>query len=87
MYAYSSSYGAPEVVLLYPHYAELGEWKARRADYWPGEVAMPATSARRIGVSTIDLRDLATVPTQLAQAFASHQALNGPGLAAVPPTQ
>jgi 5-methylcytosine-specific restriction enzyme subunit McrC len=69
MYAYSSRYRAPEVVLLYPHHAELGEWKARRAEYWLEEDAVPAAVRRRIGVATIDLRDLATVPEQLAKAF------------------
>ena len=71
MYAYSSRYRAPEVVLLYPHHAELGEWKARRAEYRVEGVTTGSTSPRVIGVSTIDLRDLATVPTQLAEAFAS----------------
>jgi hypothetical protein len=41
MYAYSSRYAAPEVVLLYPHHAELGEWKARRAEYWLDDGVMP----------------------------------------------
>lgn len=76
MYAYSSRYCAPEVVLLYPHHAELGEWKVRRAVYWLGDDAMPAASRRRIGVTTIDLRDLATVPTQLAQAFPNLQSIS-----------
>jgi 5-methylcytosine-specific restriction enzyme subunit McrC len=77
MYAYSSKYAAPEVVLLYPHHAELGEWRARRAEYWLGDGALPAASGRRIGVATIDLRDLATVPKQLAQAFPNPQTAVG----------
>lgn len=71
MYAYSSRYRAPEVVLVYPHHAELGEWKPRRAEYRVDDGTAPSTAPRVIGVSTIDLRDLATVPTQLAEAFAS----------------
>lgn len=73
MYAYSSRYAAPEVVMLYPHHAELGEWKARRAEYWLSDGVMPANSGRCIGVTTIDLRDLATVPMQLIQAFADRK--------------
>lgn len=70
MYAYSSRYRAPEVVLLYPHHAELGEWKVRRAEYWLEDNVAPGAEKRRIGVTTIDLRDLATVPAQLERAFA-----------------
>ena len=73
MYAYSSTYAAPEVILLYPHHAELGEWKARRAQYCLGNEKMLANPTRRIGIATIDLRDLTTVPTQLAQAFLISQ--------------
>ena len=73
MYAYSSRYRAPEVVLLYPHHAELGEWKARRAEYWLEDNCVLGAEGRRIGVTTIDLRDLATVPAQLANAFATVQ--------------
>lgn len=75
MYAYSSRYQAPEVVLLYPHHAELGEWKARRAEYLLGHGGPLDASVRRIGVTTIDLRDLASVPKQLATAFAGTQQL------------
>lgn len=75
MYAYSSRYQAPEVVLLYPHHAELGEWKARRAEYLLGHGGPLDASVRRIGVTTIDLRDLVSVPKQLATAFAGTQQL------------
>lgn len=68
MYAYSSKYAVPDVVLLYPHYDRLGEWMPRRAEYLLNEAGV--TAHRRIAVSTIDLSDLKTVPTQLKQIFA-----------------
>ena len=51
----------------------LGEWKARRAEYWFDDAVPGAPEARRIGVSTVALRELATVPKQLAQVFAQMQ--------------
>lgn len=77
MYAYSSRYQAPEVVLLYPHHSELGEWKARRAEYWLRGIELPAAYVRRIGVTTIDLRDLTTVSRQLTAAFACTRLQTG----------
>lgn len=69
MYAYSSRYLVPDVVLLYPHHGELGDWKPRRAEYWVNDGELPSECKRRIGVSTVDLRDLSTVPGQLRQIF------------------
>ena len=34
MFAYSTQYESPDVTLLYPHHADLGEWQPRRAEYW-----------------------------------------------------
>ena len=68
MYAYAKRYAAPEVLLLYPHHAELGEWKRKRADYLLNDLdESGGTLNQRISVSTVDLRDLGTVPSQLKQ--------------------
>lgn len=70
MFAYSSRYSAADVVLLYPHHPELGDWRARRASYLLGSRELPgAVPPRTICVSTIDLRDLGTVEDQLRQIF------------------
>ena len=54
--------------MLYPHHAELGEWKPKRAAYLlNGLDESDATLKQRISVSTVDLRDLRTVPSQLKQ--------------------
>ena len=68
MYAYAKRYAAPEVLLLYPHHADLGEWKRKRADYLlDGLDESGGTLNQRISVSTVDLRDLSKVPCQLKQ--------------------
>ena len=68
MYAYAKRYAAPDVLLLYPHHAKLSEWKAKRAAYLlNGPDKSDATQKQRISVSTVDLRDLSTVPSQLKQ--------------------
>lgn len=68
MYAYAKRYAAPDVLLLYPHHPELGKWKPKRAAYLlNGLDESDATLARRISVSTVDLRDLGQVPSQLKQ--------------------
>lgn len=70
MFAYSSKYSAADVVLLYPHHPELGDWKARRASYLLSSRELPAAQgARMICVSTIDLHDLSTVADQLRKIF------------------
>ena len=54
--------------MLYPHHAELGEWQAKRAAYLlNGLDESDGTLKQRISVSTVDLRDLGTVPSQLKQ--------------------
>ena len=75
MYAYSSRYIAPDVVLLYPHHMELGTWKARRAEYWlHNQVESSREDQRCVAVATVDLRDLATVPAQLELVFPQFHA-------------
>ena len=69
MFAYSSRYLSEDVVLLYPHHKELGDRVARRAKYWVDRVVDGEGTARRISVSTLDLRDLKLVPEQLRSLF------------------
>jgi 5-methylcytosine-specific restriction enzyme subunit McrC len=73
MYAYSTQYATPDVFLLYPHHKELGEWKARRAEYWVHGVNGNLDLNQRVSVSSLDLHDLRTVPEQLRSIFSSHQ--------------
>jgi 5-methylcytosine-specific restriction enzyme subunit McrC len=73
MYAYATRYEAADVVLVYPHHGLLGPWQARRAQYVVE--ALPTAAAgteRKISVATVDLRDLAQVPAQLAATFSAH---------------
>ena len=67
MYAYSSCYNCPDVVLLYPHHESLGTTAGIRRTYslnpWVG--SPNASEARRVKVATIDLFDLCNVPEQL----------------------
>lgn len=66
MYAYSTQYATKDVVLLYPHHNDLGDWRPRRAQYWVNGInGSHQDTGRRISVSTVDLRDLQTVPKQL----------------------
>lgn len=70
MFAYATQYVSPDVLLLYPHHAELGGWRPRRAEYWlkgPGEDGH--IHGQRISVSTVDLHDLSSVPRQLERVF------------------
>jgi 5-methylcytosine-specific restriction enzyme subunit McrC len=68
MHAYATQYGVREVLLLYPHRAELGPWLPRRASYVLRERGLaPADDACRVGVVTLELDDLARVPAQLEQ--------------------
>lgn len=69
MFAYSSRYLSQDVVLLYPHHEELGDRVARRATYWVDKVVGGKGAARRISVSTLDLRNLKLVPEQLRSLF------------------
>ncbi|MES2978015.1 MAG: McrC family protein [Pseudomonadota bacterium] len=73
MYAYATRYKASDVLLVYPHHAELGHWQPRRAEYIIQAESTPSSLGNaRICVATIDLRDLATVPSQLARMLAAH---------------
>jgi 5-methylcytosine-specific restriction enzyme subunit McrC len=69
MDAYSTQYASPHVLLLYPHHSELGEWKARRAEYLVNGVDGKRGLNQRVCVSTLDLRDLKQVPGQLKDMF------------------
>ena len=74
MYAYANQYAAPDVVLLYPHHAGLGHWQPKRAEYWLNVSEESGLALRkRISVSTIDLRDLKTVPGKLAEIVSALQ--------------
>ncbi|KQX98312.1 hypothetical protein ASD28_14480 [Massilia sp. Root133] len=64
MNAYASRYEASDVILLYPHHANLGEHPGRRNQYWLAYLNED-TNRRGIAVGTIDLTDLGTVPRQL----------------------
>lgn len=69
MYAYANSYDCPDVILLYPHYKELGLEAGVRGSYllnpWIHEVN--DSESRRVKVATVDLSDLKTVPDQLKE--------------------
>lgn len=69
MYAYSTQYAAPDVLLLYPHHSELGDWKPRRAEYWVHGANGSQDLNQRVCVSSLDLRDLKAVPEQLKRMF------------------
>lgn len=76
MYAYSTQYASPDVLLLYPHHPELGDWKPRRAEYWVNGPDGVRAMTQRICVSTIDLQDLRSVPLQLEAMFPEATRLN-----------
>jgi 5-methylcytosine-specific restriction enzyme subunit McrC len=66
MAAYSHRYDAVEVVLLYPHHFELGDWKACRNRYSLHDTATDVDGqARFVSISTVDLKDLKLIPEQL----------------------
>jgi len=73
MYAYSTQYASPDVLLLYPHHRDLGEWKPRRAEYWVHGAGGSLDLNQRVCVSSLDLRDLRTVPEQLKGMFSSQE--------------
>jgi 5-methylcytosine-specific restriction enzyme subunit McrC len=64
MYAYSQRYGVKDVILLYPHYADLGPWRALRSSYF-FQVAIDPVQRRTLSVATIEMHDLQHVPRQL----------------------
>lgn len=75
MYAYSTRYECPEVVLLYPHHAGLGPEQGIRASYrvdpWSGLKSEDET--KRMKVATVNLEDLSTIPGQLRRLFKPDQ--------------
>lgn len=75
MYAYSTQYASPDVLLLYPHHSDLGEWKPRRAEYWVHGVNGSRDLNQRVSVSSLDLTDLRAVPDQLMKILAKTESL------------
>ncbi|OYU42502.1 MAG: hypothetical protein CFE44_23635 [Burkholderiales bacterium PBB4] len=74
MLAYGHRYGAPEVVLLYPHHAGLQHWTGRRATYQVEDsLRRSPDSAIHVVIATIELIDLKLVPFQLRQLFPRSQ--------------
>ena len=73
MYAYSTQYASPDVLLLYPHHRDLGVWKPRRAEYWVHGVGGTFDLNQRVCVSSLDLQDLNTVPAQLKSMFPKQE--------------
>lgn len=70
MFAYANQYASPEVVLLFPHHTQLGDWQPQRAAYWLNSVGELGDTLRQcISISTIDLGNLDTVPSQLTSIF------------------
>lgn len=78
MYAYANSYNCLDVVLLYPHYKELGLDAGVRGSYlldpWIHEVN--DKECKRVRVATIDLSNLQKVPDQLRQIILLKSAVN-----------
>ena len=73
MHAYATQYATAEVVLLYPHHAKLGDDAGRRARYTLREMGLPPTrSVRRVGIATLDMGNVDTVPSQLEAIFAEN---------------
>lgn len=77
MYAYSTQYESPEVLLLYPHHSELGAWKPRRAEYWVNGIQGLHSGGQKVSVATVNLQNLGDVPEQLRMIFPINRA---PGL-------
>lgn len=65
MYAYSSRYACPEVLLLYPHHSKLGSSPGIRASYLVDRAWNAAEQAKRIHIATVDLANLKSFPAQL----------------------
>jgi 5-methylcytosine-specific restriction enzyme subunit McrC len=64
MYAYARRYECPDVVLVYPHHAGLGNSAGSRRSY-SVQHGNQAADSGRVRIATIDLSDLRTVPAQL----------------------
>lgn len=71
MYAYANCYACNDVVLVYPHHANMGPTAGVRASYqlksWAGSTTQG--NIARIRVATLDLSDLNCVPRQLSAIF------------------
>lgn len=65
MYAYASCYDCPKVLLLYPHHHELGEEAGVRQCFDLNPWATNGIARKEVKVASVDLRELASVPTQL----------------------
>jgi 5-methylcytosine-specific restriction enzyme subunit McrC len=70
MFAYSQSYNAKSVILLYPHNQELGDWKACRNRYY-FENKSGGQGQQVLHIATVQLNDLKLVQTQLQSIFLS----------------
>lgn len=65
MYAYASCYDCPKVVLLYPHHHELGSVPGVRQTFDLNPWAANDMARKKVMVASVDLREIASVPTQL----------------------
>jgi 5-methylcytosine-specific restriction enzyme subunit McrC len=81
MYAYSTQYAAPDVILLYPHHPDLGPWRPRRAEYWVNGVKGNQDLNQRVCVSSLDLQDLKTIPSQLRSMYSGAETVGRSQLA------
>lgn len=72
MYAYAHCYACTDVVLLYPHHQDLGGSAGMRHVFGLTSAARAAgDAARHVGVATVDLTVLKTVPAQLEAIIAA----------------
>lgn len=73
MAAYAGAYQAPQVTLLYPFHQELDRQAGLACRY-----RLKLDPEKEVRIATVDLRDLATVPTQLsALIFSVNRMLTG----------
>lgn len=64
MHAYAQRYAVRNVILLYPHHAELGPWQPLRNTF-AFLTSNGAVGQQFMRVATLDLENLRTVPNQL----------------------
>lgn len=64
MYAYAQRYFVSSVILLYPHYPEMGPWQPLRSTY-SFNVSNKKVGQQFLAVATINLENLSSVPEQL----------------------
>jgi hypothetical protein len=67
MFAYSQSYNAKSVILLYPHNQELGDWKACLNRYYFENNS--GGQGQVLHIATVQLNDLKLAQTQLQSIF------------------